>query len=327
MDYETFTENVRLHVLPLLRPTQNARLKKILKNNGCTYTSLIIDTQDDPVAPAIYLEDYYSAFLEEREICAGDPVTDDDRLDAIAARIVDSLDHLAQPDLTEDYRDYETVKDRICVKLVSHAENETLIQNTPYVAFHDLCVLFFIHLEMPNKTFGSILLKEDQFAHWNLTPCQLYPIALANTMRIFPAELCALQSILQSYCGKDPDDAKDAHNRDLMDKICDFSGDPWKAPEHPMPHQSLILTNKNKYFGATTVLYPELLNRIGDALQGSYYLIPSSIHEMLILPSSIGISGSEINEMIHEINKTEVSAEEVLGTHCYYFDHKNYSLI
>jgi len=326
MDYDTFTETVLKHILPMLGENRHARLKRILKNNGCTYTSLIIDTKDDPVAPAVYLEEYYSDFLEERSVCE-DLISDEDRIDAIAFRILQGLKNLAQPDLNEDFRNFDAVKDRICLKLVSRSENESLLRTTPYVAFHDLCVLFYIHLEMENKTFGSILLKDEQFAAWDLTPDELYPHALANTMRIFPAELCALQSILESYCNNDPDRAPETHNRDLMDKICDFSSDNWQAPDKPITHQSLVLTNKNKYFGATAVLYPQLLNRIGDALQSSYFLIPSSIHEMLILPSSIGISGHEINEMIHEINKTEVSAEEVLGSHCYYFDHKTYSLI
>lgn len=327
MDYETFTENVRTHILKFLEPTQNARLKRILKNNGCEYTSLIIDTEGEPVAPAIYLEDFYTSFLEERSVYEDDAITDDERFDAIARRILLGMEDLARPGFSEDLMDYENVRDRICLKLVSRSENEDLLKHTPYVAFHDLCILFFIHLEMSDKTFGSILLKEDQFLKWKLTPTALYPIALANTMRIFPAELCALQSILESLCKKDPDDEPKAHNRDTMKKICDLSGEPWEAPERPLVHQSMVLTNKNKYFGATAVLYPQLLNRIGDALQGSYYLIPSSIHEMLILPSSIGISSHEIDDMIREINQTEVSAEEVLGTHCYYFDHKSYSLV
>ena len=326
MDYETFTESVLNHILPLLRPDQSARLKSILKNNGCKYTSVIVDTKGDPVAPAIYLEDYYSAFMEERSVYPDDAVTDEERIDAIARRILDTLDHLTPPNLMEDYRDFESVKDHICVKLVSRSENTDLLKNTPYLAFQDLCILFFIHLEMPDQSFGSILLKEDQFLHWEMTPTALYPLALENTMRIFPAELCALSSILQSFCKKDPDDASKAQDRDLLHDICDLSEDQWTAPEKPMPHQSMVLTNKNKYFGATAVLYPKLLNRIGDALHGSYYLIPSSIHEMLILPSSIGISKPEINAMINEINRTEVSPEEVLADHCYFFDSRSYSL-
>lgn len=327
MDYETFTEKVRKHIQPFLKPNQNARLKRILKNNGCEYTSLIIDTEGEPLAPAIYLENFYDSFLEENIYFNNDQVTEDDRFDAIAHRILLGMEHLAQPDLSEDLRDYKTVRDRICLKLVSRSENVDLLKHTPSIAFHDLCVLFFIHLEMSDRTFGCILLKEEQFLKWNLTPTALYPVALENTMRIFPAELCALQSVLLSMCKNDPDDTQEAHNRDTMKKICDYSGDAWQAPKNPMIHQSMVLTNKNKYFGATAVLYPQLLNRIGDALQGSYYLIPSSVHEMLILPSSIGIDSREIDEMIREINKTEVSAEEVLGTHCYYFDYKSYALI
>ena len=326
MDYETFTKSVLNHILPLLGPDRSARLKTILKNNGCKYTSVIVDTKGDPIAPAIYLEDYYSAFLEERSVYPDDALSEDEQIDAIAHRILENVAHLTPPALMDDYSDFDSVKNRICVKLVSRSENEALLKHTPSIAFHDLCILFFIHLEMPDGSFGSILLKEDQFLRWELTPTVLYPIALENTMRIFPAELCALSSILQSFCKNDPDDAAKTQDRDLMKDICDLSGDTWMAPERPMPPQSLVLTNKNKYFGATAVLYPKLLNRIGDALHGSYYLIPSSIHEMLILPTSIGITKPEINAMITEINKTEVSPEEVLADHCYFFDNRSYSL-
>ena len=90
-----------------------------------------------------------------------------------------------------------------------------------------------------------------------------------------------------------------------------------------------ILTNTRKQYGASTILYPGLLENISEQLGEDFYLIPSSIHEFIILPSSYSPSTSELNEMVNEINENELPEDEFLSDHIYLlpYDFKKISFV
>ena len=69
-----------------------------------------------------------------------------------------------------------------------------------------------------------------------------------------------------------------------------------------------------------SILYPTLLEDICDSLQGSFYIIPSSVHEVLILPSDNTDDSIKIREMIKEVNDTQIAAEEILSYSLYFYD-------
>ena len=63
---------------------------------------------------------------------------------------------------------------------------------------------------------------------------------------------------------------------------------------------------------------PSIAERIGRILEADYYIIPSSVHELIIIPAEGSeICPDEINEMIQTVNRDMVSREEVLSEHCY----------
>ena len=80
-----------------------------------------------------------------------------------------------------------------------------------------------------------------------------------------------------------------------------------------------ILTNQYKILGATALLYPGLLSDVAESLDSDLYIMPSSIHEVFLVPP-IGQSVAEMNRMTVEANNTVVPPEEVLAHHVYYYD-------
>ena len=81
-----------------------------------------------------------------------------------------------------------------------------------------------------------------------------------------------------------------------------------------------VLSNRYRINGAACILYPTLLEDICDSLQGSFYIIPSSVHEVLILPSDNTDDSIKIREMIKEVNDTQIAAEEILSYSLYFYD-------
>ena len=91
-----------------------------------------------------------------------------------------------------------------------------------------------------------------------------------------------------------------------------FAVPDWQSPLY-------LLSNKQKTLGAVGIAFPGQADRIAAELGSDYYVIPSSIHECLILRADEGHTPEELNEMVAEVNRTQVSPQEILADHVYYY--------
>ena len=81
----------------------------------------------------------------------------------------------------------------------------------------------------------------------------------------------------------------------------------------------MILTNSRKTYGACSILYPGMLEQLAERIGGDYYMIPSSVHEFLLVPAEREQDREELKKMIAEVNRTELPPEEVLSDHLYLY--------
>ena len=88
-----------------------------------------------------------------------------------------------------------------------------------------------------------------------------------------------------------------------------------------------VLTNVGKYNGAAAILDEKLMEQISEKFQEGFYIIPSSIHETLIVPKSQPLTITYLENMVSEINATEVSPEEMLSNHIYEYDAEKHEII
>ena len=88
-----------------------------------------------------------------------------------------------------------------------------------------------------------------------------------------------------------------------------------------------VLSNKSRVEGAACMLYPNLIQDFAEAIQSSFYIIPSSIHELLLLPTKHFEESQEVTSMIQEINDTQVSVEEILSYSLYLYDREEQKII
>ncbi len=81
----------------------------------------------------------------------------------------------------------------------------------------------------------------------------------------------------------------------------------------------LVLTNNDGRLGASVLFYPELTSQISEIVKGDYFVLPSSIHEVLILPDHGQIPAKDLLMMVKEVNEAEVMPEEQLGNKVLHF--------
>lgn len=286
LEYQEFVEQVKKSVEEQAKENVRVNVSRILKNNLEPVDGLTILGKGENVAKAIWLNPLY------RRYEFGVPVG------RIAEEI---LAYYAQGQKSgacdmSFYTDFEQAKDHIACKLIHRGMNESLLWEVPHRYFLDLAIVYYYKVE--HETFGnaSILIKNEHLRLWNTDPDALHALAMQNTLRIAPYEFMDLV--------------------ELIGQMTEGDTDCFCRQEIPM----FVLTNQEKNFGVAAILFPSVLNAVGERLQSDFFVLPSSIHECIVIPALDGIDPAALHEMVKEINEEHVAPEELLGDSVYRYD-------
>lgn len=86
------------------------------------------------------------------------------------------------------------------------------------------------------------------------------------------------------------------------------------------------LTNVEKQYGASMITQPEVLNKLEQLFPEGFYVLPSSVHEVLIVPDNGEMEPKMLGEMVREVNKNEVERQEVLSDRVYSYDKEKHQI-
>ena len=288
MEINNFARKVCRAVEESLGENYNVELKEVRKNNDVLLHGLTIQAKDHNVVPTIYLEHFWKSYEE------GVPFSE----------VIDKLMRVYGQDAPahsvdmEFFKDFDKVRDRICYRLVGIAENRKLLEDIPYVEFLDLAICFFYAYSGEDLGEGSILVHHSHMKTWETSVSELMNLAKENTPRLFPSHCSAMDEVLEEVLGE---------------KKCDPAG----AREVPMK----VLTNNRRLHGAVCMIYQDVLERCAEDLSSNLYILPSSIHEVILLAEGEMADPKELKKMIMQINRTQVAPEEVLSDSLYRYDH------
>ena len=285
MTYQQFIEFISNELTLFLEGETIAEAHTSLKNNGVTRLGVTISDPTINISPTIYLEEFYKQYQNGAHL-----------LDIIR-NILDVYEEVRFEHSWEvgDLRHFDLVKEKLAYKIIHKKQNLQLLRDVPYVDYYDFAVVFYLIMEISPSGSGTILITNEMIHVWNVTAEDLYRLAASNTPRLLPADFRPMRVV-----------------------VCEMLGTSCLSEELEDNHM-YILTNSARQFGATAILYKEILEMIADELRDDYYILPSSIHEVIILPRRYSPSPEELDEMIVEINDTQVSPDEVLSDHAYYY--------
>lgn len=303
MEFSSFTTLVREEVEKRAGEQYTVRINDVRKNNGVVLSGLTMMEDDSNISPTIYLNHYYEDYEDGRT--------------TLTNVVNDVMDHYNRNKVNRSvdmrqFLNYESVKKGIVYKLVNTAKNKELLEDVPHVEFLDLSVVFQYLIQ--NEHFGtaSILIHNAHLKLWDVSVEELYQVADANTQNLQGYEL---RSMIDAI--------RDLLEMDTIGEVADIEYMEEHADNVPM----YVLSNKNRVGGASCILYDGLLADFATAIGGSFYVIPSSIHEVLLLPADSRDEQDEIKAMIKEINDTQVRTEEILSDSLYFFDKEEGQLL
>lgn len=263
-------------------------LREVPKNNGVVLHGLLLVSGERNVIPTIYLDAFWEAY--EGGVTFAEIVG---RLVEIYRREAGgkSID-------MDFFREFGRVKDRICYRLVGRKANEGLLADVPHIDYLDLAICFFYAYSGTELGEGSILIHHSHAEMWNTNTLELLELAEKNTPALFPAHCFSMEELL----GETQTELPEEDYHDFLRSV-------------PMK----ILSNEQKNQGAGCLLYEGVLERMAEEYEGNFYLLPSSIHETILLPDQGTESAESLRRMIYEVNRSQVLPEEVLSDSLYYY--------
>lgn len=296
MEFTSFTTLVREEVEKRAGESYKVRINDVRKNNGVILRGLTVMQDDSNISPTIYLNNYYEAY-ENGEATLVNVVND----------VMDTYyrNKVNQSVDMRYFMNYACVKEHIVYKLVNTEKNKELLEDIPHVEFLDLSVVF--QCLVAKECFGtaSILIHNAHIKLWDIPVMELFRAAKDNTQRILGYEIKGINDAIYEIMQEDEQEGFcfDGCIAEFADSV-------------PM----YVLSNKSRVEGAACMIYPDLIKDFAEALGSSLYIIPSSIHELLLLPVTNANESQDIKNMIREINDTQVKMEEILSYSLYLFD-------
>ncbi len=290
MQYEEFRSKLICELKGYFPEDVTLCEQKITKNNGVILDAVTIREKDSFVSPTIYINGFYDQFM------ASDGTT----ISSIAAKIHDTYMEGAQyKDININaFLDFEKAKPNIVYKLVNYEKNADRLREMPYVRYLDLAIVFYFIFTDDTDEMASVLINNEHMERWGTTLEELNEIAEKNTPYVLEAEVKDMMELMKSHMN-----------------VPEF--DEWKSDMDYIP--MYVVTNRRGVNGAACLLYPGLLTDISERLDCDLFIIPSSVHELILVPAQNIEECERFDEMIRYVNKTQLAETEILSDHVYYY--------
>lgn len=304
MDFDEFKEKVKDNIknyLPMQYEKANVSLQSVVKNNDVQLTGLMIRLEENNIAPFIYLDRYYEQYQNGMEL-------PDIMKDIAELRV--SSEQSVKLDISR-ITDFNQVKDNIICKLINGDMNEEYLADKPYTQIEDMAVIYVIDLGSGAEGHMSSPITYDLMKRYGVDTQMLHEIAIHNLAKseiVFKSMKDALMEIMF------PDGVSE---EDPLAEILSAED------EIPM----YVLSNAEKLNGAASVLDKDTMETISEMLGGDFVVIPSSIHEVIILPMDDNVDKDELEGIIREVNTGQVAPEERLSYHAYQYDSGKHALM
>lgn len=272
-------------------------IQSVNKNNGLVLTGITILRKDCNIAPTIYLNQAFEQYQEGRT------------LESICREFIRVYEeHKVETDFDVScVTDFSKIQNRICYKLINAEKNEVLLTDAPHILLEDLAVIFYILVSSDAEGTGTVTIRNNMLELWNVNADTLYELALVNTQRLFRGTVQSMANVMMDILSKQMDEESAMEFFDMM------VGEDDVIPMY-------VCTNTMKLNGAGVILYNGLLQEFADRVGSDVFILPSSIHETLLIPANADMDAEYLRDMVRTVNRTEVAPDEILSDSVYRYN-------
>jgi hypothetical protein len=296
LTFEEFKNDVINGVEELADGKFNIKVVSTLKNNGIRLTGIVASGDGINISPTVYLELYYTGYKEDTET-----------VEEIVKRVYEKLDKESRRGRVsadiEYFMQWDNVKGKVYSKLINAGMNRELLDLVPHRVVMDLAEVYYVKCEHIDElnTGGIIQIYNEHSRQWGVSEDDLNRTAHENMEQ--DNMLCrSISDIIKEILGigSNDDNSEDNYLESGIQKM-------------------YVITNSGKKYGASELLRTDIFCDIADKLHDDIIILPSSIHEIIIIPAGLG-RVEELAELVKEVNDTEVELDEILSYHVYRYD-------
>lgn len=250
-------------------------------------TGILFMGKQGDISPAIFIDDLFADYSKKGKDVEGivREVIERYEKSLKAVRDVHRLDFA-----------WESCRKRVIYRLMSRHRNRKMLQTMPYIPFLDMAITFHVVVGINQKYMQTIKIDHELQKRWNVSVERLLKMAEHNTEQILPFEIYDMERLASKQGYENLSYEEEFRNTNMI-----------------------VMTNSIGIYGASAILYPGLLEALAQELECDIYVIPSSVHEMILIPAEDESVYGELSSMIHEINQRFVPADEVLSDQVYVF--------
>lgn len=303
MTYEEFLKLTKKNLkrfFPESFQERKVEIMEVLKNNNIKLQGVYLPgTKSYTSVPLLYLESYY----QELE--------DGKKLEDVWQKIAQDYQKCQEAEISIDgissrEWDYETIKKSLTVYVRNAQENTDFLASCPHEIREDLALVYGFHVLVDGEKAGSAIINYDRLRWLGVSEEQLKQDAWENMKQSNPPCFLDLQDMLAKM---------------YSDELGDVKAGSLEYLEDVDPNAMMyVLTNSNQVNGAVYMCDEEVMSLIAEKLGSDLIVIPSSIHETIILKETENVSVTELNAMVEAVNEEAVTPQEKLGNSVYRFD-------
>lgn len=293
MDYERFKEGFQDALkaeLAVRGADVELTARRVDKMNE-SYDAITVRPTDSSIGVNISVEKAFAAYEN------GTPIPE------IAEHFADAVEkgfrESPQVDL-ESLSDYEQMKSKLSMEVVSAEKNAELLESVPHERMEDMAVVYRFVLDQTDSGNGTILVTNQLLDQYGITKEQLRADAMENAPEIRPSEIRGMSEVMSELA-------------------------PGMIPEvAPEDEQMFVATVPDKIHGAGVIAYPNFMEDAAEKMGGDFFVLPSSIHEVLLVKDNGQMTAKELENMVKEVNATQVEPADQLTDHVYHYDSQNH---
>lgn len=283
MEYLEFLESVSDYINETAHDVR-VSIHKAVKNNGVKLFGLSFIREGYNASPTVYMENYYEDYLGGKDVNEiGDFLLALYRENDLSVKLNISF-----------FDSFESVKDRLYIKLINRAKNEEFLKGSPHKDFLDLAIVPYVRVYDRKIGNGIIMVRNEHLKLWKIDDVTVLETAAKNTH-----------------------DHDDFNIRHIIDVLRTMGTNLPFYPEDQDSFPMYVATNDRMTNGAAVLTMKDKLKEFAQIIGGDYYIIPSSVHELILLGKGGENSSQEIDTMIREVNRTQLGPDDVLSDHVY----------
>ena len=300
MDYEkfkaSFIESVEDYFYGKGKEMTFRDQGQVNKLNG-GYDGVVVTPGDSAIGVTLNVEALFKAYEN------GTPF--DEIVEKAADMVEKGFENKPQIDVTA-LTDYEQMKEKLVMEVVSTESNKEMLANIPHKEMEDMSIVYRFEMESDENGRATILATNQMLETMGITAEQLHADAVENAPRIKPMEIKGMSEVLSEMMGMSPEEMA------MMGMAQD-----------PADEKIFVATVPDKVHGAGVLAYQDFMDKAAERAGGDFYILPSSIHELLIVPDTGEMSLKDLENMVHDVNATQVAPEDKLTDSVYHYDAKN----